>query len=77
MRRLSLLSNCHWLTSVSLSWQSSEQNISFAIIKFKTFQDYLIKFKDFKALNLVQSNSNLFKAPYGPCYINPFTVVPL
>ena len=39
-------------------------------IKFKTFQDYFVKFKDFKALNLVQSNSRLFmtfKAPYGPC----------
>ena len=39
-------------------------------IKFKAFQGYLVKFKDFKALNLVQSNSRLFKdfkAPYEPC----------
>ena len=36
-------------------------------IKFTTFKDYLKKFKDFKALDLVQSNSRLFKsfkAPY-------------
>ena len=35
-----------------------------------TFQDYFVKFKDFKALNLVQSNSRLFKtlkALNGPC----------
>ena len=36
-------------------------------IKFKTFQDYFVKFKDFKALNLVQSNSRFFKTPYGLC----------
>ena len=39
-------------------------------IKFKTFQDYFVKFTDFKAWNLVQSNSRLFKtynAPYEPC----------
>ena len=39
-------------------------------IIFKAFQDYFVKFKDFKALNLVQSNSRLFKtfkSLYGPC----------
>ena len=52
------------------SQQLSQNNILLTTIKFKTFQHYFIKFKDFKALNLVQSNSRLFKtfkAPYGPC----------
>ena len=31
-----------------------QNNILLTTIKFKTFQDYFIKFKDFKALNLVQ-----------------------
>ena len=53
--------------SVSSLWQLSQKNILLTIIKFKTFQYYFIEFKDFKALNLVQSNSSLFKAPYGPC----------
>ena len=34
-------------------------------IKFKTFQDYFVKFEDFKALNLVQSNSRIFKTFMG------------
>ena len=42
------------------SQQLSQNNILLTTIKFKTFQDYLVKFKDFKALNLVQSNSRLF-----------------
>ena len=45
-------------------------NILLTTITFKSFQDYFVKFKDFKALNLVQSNSRLFKtfkAPYRPC----------
>ena len=52
------------------SEQLSQNNILLTTITSKTFQDYLIKFKDFKALNLVQSNSRLFmtfKAPYRPC----------
>ena len=51
------------------SQQLSQNNILLTTIKFKTFQDYFAKFKDFKALNLVQSNSKLFKtfkALYGP-----------
>ena len=50
------------------SKQLSQNNILLTTIKFKTFQDYFVKFKDFKALNLVQSNSMLFKtfkALYG------------
>ena len=49
-------------------------NILLTTIKFKTFQDHFVKFKDFKALNLVQSNSRLFKTfkalyrPYYYCY---------
>ena len=39
----------------------SQNNILLTTIKFKTFQDYSVKFKDFKALNLVQSNSRLLK----------------
>ena len=53
------------------SQQLSQNNILLTTIKFKTFQDYFVKFKDFKALNLVQTNARLFKtfkAPYGPCY---------
>ena len=53
------------------SQQLSQNNILLTTIKFKTFQDYFVKFKDFKALSLVQSNSRLFKtfkAPYRPCY---------
>ena len=53
----------------------SQNNILLTTIKIKTFLDYqgryFVKFKDFKALNLVQSNSRLFqtfKALYGPCY---------
>ena len=52
------------------SQQLTQNNILLTTIKFKTFQDYFIKFKDVKALNLVQSNSRLFKtfkALYGPC----------
>ena len=52
------------------SSQLSQNNILLITIKFKTFQDYFVKFMDFKALNLVQSNSRLFKAfkdPHGPC----------
>ena len=51
------------------SRQLSKNNILLTTIKFKLFQDYFVKFKDFKALNLVESNSSLFKAfkaPYGP-----------
>ena len=51
------------------SQQLSQKNILLTTIKFKTFQDYFVKFKDLKALKLVQSNSRLFKtfkAPYGP-----------
>ena len=47
-----------------LSQQLSQNNILLTAIKFKTVQDYpgyFVKFKDFKALNLVQSNSRLFK----------------
>ena len=47
----------------------SQNNILLTTIKFKLFQDYFVKFNDCKALNLVQSNSRLFKtfkAPYGP-----------
>ena len=54
------------------SQQLSQNNILFTAIKFKTFQDF-VKFKDFKALNLVQSNSRLFKTfkvQYGPWYIH-------
>ena len=52
------------------SQQFSQNKILMTTFKFKTFPDYFVKFKDFKALNLVQSNSRLFKtfkAPYGPC----------
>ena len=52
------------------SQQLSQNNILLTTIKFKTFQDYFVKLKDFKALNLVQSNLKLyktFKAAYGPC----------
>ena len=44
-----------------LSEQLSQNNILLTTIKFKTFQDYFVKFKDFKALNLDQPNSRLFK----------------
>ena len=44
-----------------------QNNILLTTIKFMTFQDYFVKFKDYKALNLVQSSSKLFKTPYGPC----------
>ena len=57
-----------WLLFIK---KSSQNNILLTTIKFKTFQDYFVKFKNFKALNLVQSNSRLFKtfkAPYGPCF---------
>ena len=40
-------------------------NILLTTIKFKTYHDYLVKFKDFKAVNLVQSDSRLFKTQ-GP-----------
>ena len=53
------------------SQKLSQNNILLTTIKFKTFQDYFVKFKDFKALNLVQSNSRLsktFKALYRPCF---------
>ena len=44
------------------SQQLSQNNILLTTIKFKTFQDYFVKFKDFKALNLVQYlKSRLFK----------------
>ena len=36
------------------SEQLSQNNILLTTIKFKTFQDYFVKFKDFKALNLVK-----------------------
>ena len=48
------------------SQQLRQNNILLTTVKFQTFQDYFVKFKDFKALNLVQSNSRLFKALYGP-----------
>ena len=35
------------------SQQLSQNNNLLTTIKFKTFQDYFVKFKDFKALNLV------------------------
>ena len=44
------------------SQKLSQNNILMTTIKFKTFQDYLryfVKFNEFKALNLVQSNSRL------------------
>ena len=34
------------------SQQLSQNHILLTTIKFKTFQDYFVKFKDFKALNL-------------------------
>ena len=40
-----------------LSQQLSQNNILLTTIKFKNFQDYFVKFKDFKTLNLVQSIS--------------------
>ena len=46
------------------SQQLSQSNILLTTIKFKTFQDYFVKFKDFKAFNLVLSNSRLFKTTY-------------
>ena len=48
------------------SWQLSKKKL-FTSIKFKTFQDYFVKFKYFKALNLVQSNSKLFRTFKAPC----------
>ena len=50
------------------SQQLSQNNILLTTIKFKTFKDYFVKFKDFKALNLVQSNSRLFKTPTDPAF---------
>ena len=38
------------------SQQLSQNNILLTTIKLKTFHDYFVKFKDFKALNLVQSD---------------------
>ena len=55
------------------SQQLSKNNILLTTIKFKTFEDYFVKFKDFKALNLVQSNSKLykiFKDPYELCVLH-------
>ena len=40
-----------WLLFVT-TFEST--NILLTTIKFKTFQDYFVKFKDFKSLNLVQ-----------------------
>ena len=39
----------------------SQNNNLLTTIKVKAFQDYFVQFKDFKALNLVQSNSRLFQ----------------
>ena len=52
------------------SQQLSQNSILLIPIKFKTFQDYFLKFKDFKALNLVQSNSRLFKT-FNVLYVGP------
>ena len=52
-----------------MSIQFLEKKSRSVKVKLKHFQDYFVKFKDFKALNLVQSNSKLFKtfnALYGP-----------
>ena len=62
-----------WLSRVQRQqWRSAwllfvttieSTNILLTTIKFTTFQDCFVKFKDFKALNLVQSNSRLSR----PC----------
>ena len=56
------------------SQQLSQNNILLTTIKFKTFPDYFVKFKDFKALNLVQSNSRLFKT-FKALYNTPIVVL--
>jgi len=50
----------HWALAVVWHDMTVESKI------IKTFQDYLVKFKDFNALNLAQYNSRLFKILYGP-----------
>ena len=63
-----------WLLFITTIEQN---NILLTTIKFKTFQDYFVKFKDFKALNLVQSNSRLFKTPYGRCHVDNILCFPV
>ena len=51
----------------------NNNNILLTKILFKAFQDYFVKFKDFKALNLVQSNSRLSRARKDSVFTGRYT----